>query len=214
MKDDELIQLLSDSIIMCSDEFNNINYYLIEYFKKNELSYNVQIILNNFYSFIEITDGIYSLTYDKNIGSINILCRIHYETCIQFLALISGDISKNIISYEYHQMLDMYDTNDFLYKNFEGYSNEGQQDIKFELEKGRFKEIKEEIEDLKGKNKSLFTKWYIVTNGNPKSIKQLIKNYFGKNNEATYINTMVFYLDSSIIVTQVDLLEWTAHYLI
>lgn len=181
MKDDELIKLLSDTIVMCCDELNNINCHLTDYLKNNDIDFNIQTILNNFYSVIEITDGIYSLTYDKNIGSINILCRIHYETCIQFLALISGDIQKNILSYDYHQLLETYNTNEFLLDNFEGYSSEGQEEFKFLLEKGEYKEIHDEIETLKGNGK--FTNWFIVTEGNPKTFKQLIKNYFGKHNE-------------------------------
>lgn len=183
MKDEELIQQLSDAIVMCSDEFDNINHYLVDYLKSNHVDSNIQTVLNHFYSVIEITDGIYSLTYDKNIGSINILCRIHYEVSIQFLALISGDIEKNILSYDYHQMLETYETNEFLLNNFDGYSSEGQDDFKHLLEKEKYKKIRAEIESLKGKNKRMTTKWYIVTAGNPKSFKQLIKNYFGADNE-------------------------------
>lgn len=63
--------------------------------------------MNFFYSIIETSDGIYSLTYDKNIGSINALSRIQYESVIQFLTMLEGDFKVNILSYEYHQIKDI-----------------------------------------------------------------------------------------------------------
>ena len=69
------------STIQYSEEFvYHQSTYIKEHYQELNLDFNIQILMN---SFIQLSsDGIYSLTYDKNIGSINALSRIQYESVI------------------------------------------------------------------------------------------------------------------------------------
>ena len=177
MNDNELINDLAKSIQLANEFIYEKSLFIKENFEKHDISFNIQIVLNFFYSIIETTDGIYSLTYDKNVGSINALARIQYESVIQFLMLLSDDYKTNILSYEYHQLKQLISTNDYLintdnkYKtNF--YKHENSK-LKTFIKSKKFEIVRNEIpKNLK------YSNWFIVTKGHPKTITQLIRNYF------------------------------------
>ena len=116
MNDNELINDLAKSIQLANEFIYEKSLFIKENFEKHDISFNIQIVLNFFYSIIETTDGIYSLTYDKNVGSINALARIQYESVIQFLTLLDDNYKINILSYEFHQLKELIATNDYLIK--------------------------------------------------------------------------------------------------
>src|SRR5699024_7410869 len=120
-----------------------------ENYNDYDLDFNIQVLINFFYSIIETTDGIYSLTYDKNVGSINALSRIQYESVIQFLTMIEGDFRENILSYEYHQIKDLVQKNEYLIsvnKKFsESHFKVEQQKWKKALQDKRFQNVKKKI---------------------------------------------------------------------
>ena len=177
MNDEKLINDLSKSIQLAVEFTYEKSIFIKENFKKQDISFNIQIVFNFFYSIIETTDGIYSLTYDKNIGSINALARIQYESVIQFLMLLSDDYKTNILSYEYHQLKQLISTNDYLintdnkYKT-NCYKHENSK-LKTFIKSKKFEIVRNEIpKNLK------YSNWFIVTKGHPKTITQLIRNYF------------------------------------
>ena len=107
MNDEIKIKNLSQAIQYSEEFVYHQSTYIKEHYQELNLDFNIQILMNFFYSIIETSDGIYSLTYDKNIGSINALSRIQYESVIQFLTMLEGDFKVNILSYEYHQIKDI-----------------------------------------------------------------------------------------------------------
>lgn len=203
MSDEELINELSNVIVMSEEEINNIQNYLVEYQKKYDFDFNVQTIINMCYSVIELTDGIYSLTYDKNTGSINVLTRIHFETAAQLLVMLDNDYKKNVLSYDYHQYKDMYKDNEYLINNTEDDGlkkerKEQQERNKELLENEKFDEIKELINRLKKQHGLSYSNWFITTEGHPRSILRLISKYF-KNDQGmkVYYGYLSKYVHSS-----------------
>ena len=107
MNEKDKVDILAKSIQYSHVFIYKQSKYLYENYNDYDLDFNIQVLINFFYSIIETTDGIYSLTYDKNVGSINALSRIQYESVIQFLTMIEGNSRENILSYEYHQIKDL-----------------------------------------------------------------------------------------------------------
>lgn len=177
MNDEIKIKNLSQAIQYSEEFVYHQSTYINEHYQELNLDFNIQILMNFFYSIIETSDGIYSLTYDKNIGSINALSRIQYESVIQFLTMLEGDFKVNILSYEYHQIKDIVNKNNYLLsvnKMFsQPYFKMEQEKWKNALKDEKFNVVKKQLP----KNKK-YTNWFNVTKGNPTSIKQLIKNYF------------------------------------
>lgn len=184
MKDSELIEGLSKVISMSEFELDHMNHFLIKYQEHSQIDFNIQTLINMFYSVIELTDGIYSLTYDKNVGAINILSRIHFETVLQLLVMIEGDYKTNILSYDYHQMEKQLEDNDFLIsitddkETKEAYIKEQEQSRKL-FNEGAYKDIKSKVEKLRKGGK--YSYWFIVTKDNPRSFNKLIESYFDKD---------------------------------
>lgn len=177
MNDNELINDLAKSIQLANEFIYEKSLFIKENFEKHDISFNIQIVLNFFYSIIETTDGIYSLTYDKNVGSINALARIQYESVIQFLTLLDDNYKINILSYEFHQLKELIATNDYLIKAGNEYKTSNYENENLKLKEftnsEKFKIVRKKIpKNLK------YSKWFIVTKGHPKSITQLIRNYF------------------------------------
>lgn len=114
MNEKDKVDILAKSIQYADVFIYKQSKYLYENYNDYDLDFNIQVLINFFYSIIETTDGIYSLTYDKNVGSINALSRIQYESVIQFLTMIEGDFRENILSYEYHQIKDLVQKNEYL----------------------------------------------------------------------------------------------------
>ncbi|MFP4988393.1 DUF5677 domain-containing protein [Staphylococcus haemolyticus] len=177
MNDEIKIKNLSQAIQYSEEFVYHQSTYIKEHYQELNLDFNIQILMNFFYSIIETSDGIYSLTYDKNIGSINALSRIQYESVIQFLTMLEGDFKVNILSYEYHQIKDIVNKNNYLLsvnKMFsQPYFKMEQEKWKNALKDEKFNVVKKQLP----KNKK-YTNWFNVTKGKPTSIKQLIKNYF------------------------------------
>lgn len=177
MNDEIKIKNLSQAIQYSEEFVYHQSTYINEHYQELNLDFNIQILMNFFYSIIETSDGIYSLTYDKNIGSVNALSRIQYESVIQFLTMLEGDFKVNILSYEYHQIKDIVNKNNYLLsvnKMFsQPYFKMEQEKWKNALKDEKFNVVKKQLP----KNKK-YTNWFNVTKGNPTSIKQLIKNYF------------------------------------
>lgn len=177
MNDKDKVNVLAKSIQYAHVFIYKQSKDLYENYNDYDIDFNIQVLINFFYSIIETTDGIYSLTYDKNVGSINALSRIQYESVIQFLAMIEGDFRENILSYEYHQIKDLVQKNEYLIsvnKKFsESHFKVEQQKWKRVLQDNRFQKVKKKIP-----KQERYTKWFIVTKGKPRSINQLINNYF------------------------------------
>lgn len=91
--------------------------------------------------------------------------------------MLEGDFKVNILSYEYHQIKDIVNKNNYLLsvnKMFsQPYFKMEQEKWKNALKDEKFNVVKKQLP----KNKK-YTNWFNVTKGNPTSIKQLIKNYF------------------------------------
>ncbi|HHW4764668.1 DUF5677 domain-containing protein [Staphylococcus aureus] len=177
MNDEIKIKNLSQAIQYSEEFVYHQSIYINKHYQELKLDFNIQIPMNFFYSIIETTDGIYSLTYDKNIGSINALSRIQYESVIQFLTMLEGDFRLNILSYEYHQIKDIVDKNDYLLsvnKMFkQPYFKVEQEKWKNALKDEKFNVVKKQLP-----KKKRYTNWFNVTKGKPTSINSLIKNYF------------------------------------
>lgn len=177
MNDKDKVNVLAKSIQYAHVFIYKQSKDLYENYNDYDIDFNIQVLINFFYSIIETTDGIYSLTYDKNVGSINALSRIQYESVIQFLTMIEGDFRENILSYEYHQIKDLVQKNEYLIsvnKKFsESHFKVEQQKWKRVLQDNRFQKVKKKIP-----KQERYTKWFIVTKGKPRSINQLINNYF------------------------------------
>lgn len=200
MTDKELEKILAKSIQLSNEFICDQSEHIYKHYRLYNVDYNIQIIINFFYSIIETTDGIYSLTFDKNAGSINALSRIQYESVIQFLTMLDHNYRENILSYEYHQVKDIINKNNYLMSVSNKFKSnkfkQEQEKLRNYLNSTKFEKIRQKIpKDLK------YTNWFIVTRGKPKTINQLIKKYF----ETTQL------LDNRVVTMYYSLLSGNIH---